>query len=136
MRQITYAQIGAGSESFKKSRRQQTKRVCSVTTSTRMSENVEYARRESTESIFRSCMGRSVRKHGQRGGASFTTLSGIYSTPECEEHRKWRRGEKSHYKAVNRRNMIQTLKNENFINIVKAGMYGVVYKSNPCAIKY
>ena len=136
MRQITYAQIGAGSESFKKSRKQQRQRVCSVVASTRMSEEVGYMRQESTESIFRSCMGRSVRKHGQRGGASFTTLSGIYSTPECEEHRKWRRGEKSHYKAFNRRNMIQTLKDENLINTVKAGMYGVVYKSNPCAIKY
>lgn len=88
-----------------------------------------------TQDIFMECLGHSSRKHGKRGGVTFDILSGIYSTPDHAEHREWKRGEKNHYRAFNRKNMTQTLKDENFTNTIKAGMYGVIYKSNPCATK-
>lgn len=132
---IKYNSLGRSGMSDK-AQKKRVERSVGVFSTMMADTSVRRERPETTESIFRSGLGRSFKKHGKRGGASFTQLQTMYSTPSNEEHRAWERGEKVHYRAFNRNGLRQTLKDENFVNTIKAGMYGVVYKSNPCALKY
>ena len=133
---IIYKTLGGTSEGVKRTQPKRKKNRRAVCCSTMTEADVRYVQHESTMQIFRTGMGRSTKKHGARGGVCFSKLQTIYASTDCEEHRDWRRGEKVHYRSSNRKGLSQTLKDENFTNIMRANRYGVVYKSNPCALKY
>lgn len=87
------------------------------------------------EMTFRMMSGSRTRKHGQRGGVGLSELNALYPSSSSSEHRAWRRGEKNHYRSANRKALEADMKRENAESCIKAGMRGVIYRSNPCAVR-